>query len=417
MKVRDGLTEKGASVPFAAQMPSMTTVNDHVFWVGYVDWTVRDFHGYKTTDGSTYNSYLVKDRQIAVIDAVKAPYVQELIKHIQEVADLASVNWIVVNHAEPDHAGGVPELVKALPNATVVCNDKCKDALSHHFDTTGWKWKVVKEAETLSLGTKTLQFFNTPMVHWPESMATYLVEDKILFSMDAFGQHMASSERFDDQLPLSMILEHAKTYYANIVQLYGRPVQAALAKLGKLPIDVICPSHGIIWRSHISDILAQYVRWAVTAPVKKVVVFFTSMWGSTRQMANEIVRGAQTVPDVEVKLIDIDATHDTTTVTELMDCASFACGTPTLNIGMMPSMARTLTYVKGLRPQGKKGFAFGSYGWAEKGATAAEAMIAEWGAERIRPPLTVRFRPDATVLAECFEAGKQLAEIAAAVQA
>ncbi len=394
----------------------MTTIIDGVYWVGYVDWTVRDFHGYKTEDGSTYNAYLVKGKQTAVIDAVKGPYAGELLRHIQEVADPATIDWIVVNHAEPDHSGGLPALVAALPNATVVCNEKCRDALAHHYDVSNWTFKVVREAETLELGEgKTLQFFNTPMVHWPESMATYLVEDALLFSMDAFGQHMASSERFDDELPLARTLEHAKTYYANIVQLYGRPVQAALAKLGKLPLRVICPSHGIIWRKHIADIVAQYQRWMVTAATRKVVVFYVSMWGSTRQMAAEIVRGAQSVPGVDVRLIDIDATHDTVTVTELMDCAAFACGTPTLNIGMMPAMARTLTYVKGLRPQDKKGFVFGSYGWAEKGASAADAMVAEWGAERIREPLTVRFRPDAAVLEECFNAGKALGEIAAAV--
>ena len=394
-------------------MSSSIHLADGISWVGYVDWTVRDFHGYNTDQGSTYNAYLVQDEQTALVDSVKAPYVGELLAHIAALAPLESVRYVVCNHAEPDHAGGLPATLAACPNAELVCNAKCKDALSRHFDTSAWRFKVVNEGETLPLGRRTLQFFNTPMVHWPESMVTFVPEDGILFSMDAFGQHFATSERFDDELPLPAVLDAAKTYYANIVMPFGKPVAAALKKLGALPVKMVAPSHGVIWRSHFDAILSAYQGWMECRPAKKVVVFFCSMWGSTRRMASAIAEGAASVPGVSVKFIDVTATPDSATVTELLDCAAFAAGSATLNQGMMPAIARTLTYAKGLRPAGKKGFAFGSFGWAEKGATAVDAVLGEMGVEKTQPPLTVRFAPDAAVLDACRQAGAALGAIAA----
>ena len=391
-----------------------TQLAQGIDWVGYADWTVRDFHGYRTENGSTYNAYLVRDENTALIDTVKGPYAGTLLAHISEHCPLEEVRYVICNHAEPDHSSALPAVMKACANAELVCNEKCKDALSRHYDVSGWKFKIITEGETLCLGRRSLRFFNTPMVHWPESMVTYVPEDKILFSMDAFGQHISTSERFDDELPLGEIISAAKTYYANIVMPYGKTVMAALTKLGTLPLDIVAPSHGLIWRKHFAEILKCYQDWAVTKATKKVVVFFASMWGSTRIMAEEIAEGALEVPGVDVKLIDVNATHDTVTVTEIMDCAAFAAGTATLNMGMMPAMARTLTYMCGLRPQNKSYFTFGSYGWAEKGATAADAMLAPV-CEKLRDPLACRFRPDASLLKECRAAGKILAEKAAAI--
>lgn len=383
-----------------------------VNWVGYVDWTVREFHGYNTKDGSTYNAYLVRDEKIALIDTVKEPHSQTLLVHIRTFCSPAEIDYIVCNHAEPDHSSALPEIMKACTKAEIVCNAKCKDALSVHYDTSKWKFKIVADGETLSLGSRSLQFFNTPMVHWPESMATYIPEDGILFSMDAFGQHLASSERFDDELPLAVLLEAAKTYYANIVMPYGKPVLAAIAKLGKLKLNIVAPSHGIIWRTNFSVVAKYYMDWAETKAAHKVVILFCTMWNSTRLMAKAMYEGASSVDGVEVKLIDVNATHDTTTVTELMDAAVIAVGSATLNMGLMPAMARTLTYIKGLRPQNKKGFAFGSYGWAEKGATEVDAVLTQMGVEKILPPITVRFRPDDAVLTACYEAGVKMSELA-----
>jgi len=388
-----------------------TRVADNVFWVGYVDWTVRDFHGYTTNRGSTYNAYLVMGEKTALIDTVKAPYVAALLENIKARVALEKVDVIVCNHAEPDHAGGLPAVMCACPNATLLCNAKCRDALSRHYDISGWKIQVVKDAETFALGGKTLQFFDTPMVHWPESMATYLVEDAVLFSMDAFGQHYASAFRFDDESDLCEVMQEAKTYYANIVLPYGRPVAAALARLGGLALKTVAPSHGVIWRSHFAKILAAYQDWMICKPAKKVVVAYCSMWGSTRAMAEAVAAGAGELP-VDVKLIDVTATPDTQTVTEVMDCAAFAAGSATLNMGIMPRMAATLTYLRGLRPAGKAGFAFGSFGWAAKGGEEVAHYLHAMQMTPVREPLACRFAPDAGTLADCRAAGRALAEIA-----
>jgi len=385
-----------------------TQLSNNVRWVGYVDWSVRDFHGYRTERGSTYNAYLVSGQKHALIDTVKAPYAADLLAHVRALLPLEQLDYIVCNHAEPDHAGGLEQVVKACPNATVVCNKKCAEALRLHFDTSAWKFQIVAEGEKLDLGGRTLQFFDTPMVHWPESMATYLVEEQILFSMDAFGQHYATSGRFDDEEPLDVVMAEAKTYYANIVMPYGRPVAAALAKLGALPLKMIAPSHGVIWRSHIGTIVAAYQDWMVCKSARKVVIVYASMWNSTRVMAQAIASGALE-SSVDVRLIDLDTVHDTEVVTEALDCACLAIGSPTLNQGIMPRMASALTYLRGLRPTGKTGMAFGSYGWAARGCDELVQYLQAMQVASLCEPITCRFRPDAATLEKCREAGRLLA--------
>ena len=388
-----------------------TRLTEGVSWVGYVDWNVRDFHGYVTERGSTYNAYLIEDEKVAVIDTVKGMYADAFLKRIAAKVPLDKVDYIVCNHAEPDHSGGFPAAVAACPNAAVVCNEKCRKALSQHFDTTGWNFHVVKDGETLSLGSRTLQFFDTPLVHWPESMVTYLQEDKILFSMDAFGQHYATSYRFDDEVDLTEIMQQAKMYYANIVLPYERPVGNALERLGGLEISMIAPSHGIIWRSHIAEILEAYTGWRVSKPVKKVIVAFSSMWDATRMMAKAIAEGAEEF-DVDVHLLDMAANNNTVFVTDVMDAAAIAIGSPTLNLGIMPRMASALTYLRGLKPKGKYGVAFGSYGWVPKGSDEIVEYMKAMNMEIIGEPIACQFSPKEDVLERCRQAGRQLAEIA-----
>ena len=390
-----------------------TEIAKGVNWVGYVDWPVRDFHGYTTRRGSTYNSYLVRAAKTALVDTVKAPYANDLLAHVAALCPLDQVDYVVCDHAEPDHSGALPAVMAALKNATLVANAKCVDALSRHYDTKAWKIQVVKDGDTLDLGGKTLKFFDTPMVHWPESMATYVVEDEVLFSMDIFGQHYASSERFDTEANLAEVFQEAKTYYANIVLLYARPAANALAKLGGLKLKAVCPSHGVIWTKHFPEIVECYKAWAVSKPAKKVVVFYSTMWGSTQKMAAAIAAGAET-RNVDVKLFNLAATDDTDIVREVMDCGAFAVGSPTLNMGIMPRAARTLTYLRGLHPANKTGFAFGSYGWGSKGAEEASKYLEAFGVKLLRAPLTCRFAPDAATLDACREAGVQLADAALA---
>lgn len=388
-----------------------TKLSEAVRWVGYVDWSVRDFHGYRTERGSTYNAYLVTAGRSALIDTVKAPYAADLLANIAACLPLDKLDYIVCNHAEPDHAGGLAQVVAACPQATVICNRKCAEALGLHFDTSSWRMQLVADGETLDLGGRTLRFFDTPMVHWPESMATYLVEDQILFSMDAFGQHYAGSWRFDDEAPLEALMTEAKTYYANIVMPYGRPVAAALAKLGALPLKMIAPSHGVIWRTHIGRILAAYQAWMVCHAARKVIILYASMWNSTRTMAQAMAAGALEA-NVDVCLIDVDTVHDTAVVTEALDCACLAIGSPTLNQGIMPRLASTLTYLRGLHPIGKSGLAFGSYGWAPRGIDELATYLKAMQITPVGEPITCRFRPDAAMLARCRDAGRLLARTA-----
>jgi flavorubredoxin len=386
-----------------------TLLKENIHWVGYIDWTVRDFHGYKTESGSTYNAYLICDEKTAVIDAVKAPYVEKYLDHIRAITPLEQIDFIVCNHAEPDHSGGLPAVMKACPQAELVCNAKCKKALEMHYDTSAWKWKVVEDGESLSLGQRTLQFINTPMAHWPESMFTYVPEEKLLFSMDAFGQHYASAFRFDDEEPLDVILYEAKMYYANIIMLYSRPVTQVMARAATLDIEMIAPSHGVIWRSHIKEIFSAYQDFAVCKSRPKVTIIYATMWKSTEKMAQAILEGVQEF-DVEALLFDVEATHATYIATEVLDSAAVAIGSSTLNNGIMPSMAGVLCYLKGLRPLGKSGFSFGSYGWSKSGgANEVEATLKEMKIELLREPLRCQFVPTPEVLEACRQAGRQLA--------
>ncbi len=390
---------------------SNKTLSKNIHWIGYVDWDVRNFHGYSTTKGSTYNSYIIKDEKIAVIDSVKAPYADNLVENILEHTDLDKVNYIICNHAEPDHSGSIPVLMDICPNAELVCNAKCQKVLSMHYATEGWNFKIVDESSELQLGHNTLKFVNTPMAHWPESMMTYAVEDKILFSMDAFGQHYASSNRFDYEEPLPTVLDEAKKYYANIIMLYDGPVAAALAKASSIDIEIVAPSHGIIWTENIPVIINSYKEWIKFKPAPKVLIFFDTMWRSTAMMADAIYEGAN-IKGVEVKKYDLKFTNITEIATESIDSAAIAVGSPTLNKGLMPKVAENLTYLKGLSPKGKAAIAFGSYGWAKKGGQHQVLdYLKDMNCEiLLEEPIVSQFVPTEEILKQCREAGKMLAE-------
>ncbi len=378
-------------------------------WVGAIDWNIRDFHGYITGRGSTYNAYLAQGQEkTALIDTVKRTFLDTLVANVSELVEPETIDYIIANHGEPDHSGSLPRMLETT-GATLVTNEKGVSSLGGYYDTSGWPIEVVKTGDSLDLGGRSLSFVQVPMVHWPDSMVTYCPEERVLFSNDAFGQHFASSQRFDDQNDLAVIMQEAKTYYANIVMLYGRPIAKALESVAGLDIGMIAPAHGVAWRSHISTILDAYKAWIVCQARPKVLVIYESMWHSTDLMAHEIARGAAR-EGVEVKLFDVSRTDRTVLATEVLDAAAIAFGSPTLNMTLMPEIAGVLTYLKGLAPKGKAGFAFGSYGWAPSGPRAVAEYLEAMDFEILREPLTAQWRPKADVLEQCLAAGAMLAE-------
>lgn len=385
------------------------TLRENIDWVGAVDWNIRDFHGYDTERGSSYNAYLIRDEKTALIDTVKAPFAGELLRNVAALCDLNEVEYVVCNHAEPDHAGALPEVLRAMPQATLVCDKKCADELGKYFDTSNWKIKTVADGETLSIGRRTLRFIETPMVHWPESMFTYVPEERLLFSMDAFGQHYASGVRFDDEADLAIIMQEAKTYYANIGMPYAKPILQCLDKLAGVEIDMIVPSHGLIWRSHLADILAAYRDWANYRCKPKVLVVYDTMWQSTDAMARAIIEGAS-LPGVNAMLMNVRRSNLTRIATESLDAAAVAVGSPTLNRRMMPMIAAMLCYLDGLRPTNKSAVAFGSYGWGRGGPEDINDALKQMKWDVLRDPIRSQWKPTAEVLDECRQIGRELAE-------
>ena len=387
----------------------------NIDWVGYVDWSVRDFHSFDTFRGATYNAYLIRDEKTALIDTVKEDYADNLLRRIAEKTELSKVDYVVCNHAEPDHAGGLACVLECLPNATLLCNAKCKETLTGYFGNTvdDWKIRIVAPGETVSLGSRTLSFVNTPMVHWPESMFTYVPEEQLLFSMDAFGQHVATSARFDDQYDLETVMREAKSYYANIVTPYSKPVQSVLKAAAGLPIKIIAPSHGLIWRSHVPRIIEAYKNWSEGRQVPKVLILFDSMWDSTTRMAEAILSGAvDPGGQVDVQLMHVRHTSFSRIALEVLDASAVALGSATLNLQMMPQMGAVLTYLRGLKCSSKSAVAFGSYGWVAAALEQLDHWIVETGWTKLGEPLKSKYRPTEEVLRQCHDAGTLLAQAA-----
>ncbi len=350
-----------------------------IYWVGAVDWSMRSFHGYSTRRGSSYNAYLILDEKISLIDTVKAPFVAELVERISSVVDPAKIDYIISNHVEPDHSGSLPIMAKCCPNAKIVTSapNGLKGLTGRYGELN---YQAVKTGETLSLGKRTLSFVATPMLHWPDSMVTYCPEEKILFSNDAFGQHLAANRRFDDENDLSIIMEEAKKYYANILMLYGKQAQTALAALGSLPIEMILTGHGVSWRAHIPEILEAYKKWSAGDLEEKAVVVFDSMWGSTERLARAIT-DAFTAKGVPVAYFDLRADHISDVIPEVLTSKYLAVGSPTINNQMMPPVAAFLCYLKGFVPKGRKAFAFGSFGWGGQSVGLVEDELKAAGCE------------------------------------
>ncbi|MFC2097080.1 FprA family A-type flavoprotein [Bacteroidota bacterium] len=339
-------------------------IKDNIYWVGAIDWNVRNFHGYLTQKGTTYNAYLIIDEKITLIDTVKLGFKDEMLSRISDIVDPSKIDYIVSNHVEMDHSGSLPEIKEIAPNAKIITSPSGAKGLKLHY-FHDWDYQVVNSGDSINIGKLNLQFLLTPMVHWPDNMLTYVPEEKLVFSNDSLGQHLASSERFDDEYPSDIIFEEAKKYYANIVLPYGKQVEKELKEVSKLDIEMIAPSHGLIWRSNIARIVSEYQKWCLNKTKKRAVIIYDTMWGSTEKMA-AIIKEVFEEKGIYTQMRNLQKSHISDIMTELIDCEYICVGSPTLNSTMMPSVASFLTYMSGLAPSGRKAITFGSYGWGGK---------------------------------------------------
>ncbi len=386
-------------------------ISEKIYDVGVIDWNIRDFHGYSTELGTSYNAFLIMDEKVVLIDSVKKDFSDELLRNISRIVDPGKIDMVVSNHTEMDHSGGLPRVMHRIGEGKpVYCSAMGLKNLQKHF-AHNLNYQPVKNGETLSIGKRTLTFLETKMLHWPDSMFTYLNEDKILFSSDAFGQHYAGCEAFDDQVDEHLIMLHAKKYFANILLLYAPLILKLVEKVVDMGLEIkmICPDHGILWRKNPNKIIEAYVRWSKQEPEKKAVIIYDTMWHSTQLMAEAIAEGIHE-KGVYVKPMKLRDSHRSDVMTEVLDSKAVVVGSPTLNNGLFPTLADFLTYMKGLRPKNKIGAAFGSYGWSGEAVGLIHQQLEGMKFKMIDSGLKHQYVPDSQGLEMCREMGKKIGQ-------
>jgi len=385
-------------------------ISDRVYWVGAIDWGIRNFHGYLTSRGSTYNAFLVLADKPTLIDTVKAQFGDEMMARIASVIDPSKIEYIVSNHAEMDHSGFLPEAIARLAPSKVFASSQGCDALDRHFHL-GHPFEALKTGDSLELGGATLKFVESRMLHWPDSMLTYLVEGGVLFSNDAFGMHLASGERFADELDRALLREEATRYYANILLPLSPVVRAFLEKVPSFGLDIrmIAPDHGPIWREDVGWIIERYAEWAAQKPSRKAVVVYDSMWGSTAKMARAIGDGLA-AGGARATLMPLDAAHRSEVATEILGAGALVAGSPTMNGQIFPTVADTMTYLEGLKPKNLVGATFGSYGWSGEATAHLDEWLKRMQIELAAEAVRVKYVPTGADLEACRKLGLAVAE-------
>ena len=390
-------------------------ITERVTWVGKVDWELTHFHGdeLSTHRGSSYNSYLVRDEKVALIDTVWQPYDREFVSRLEQEIDLQKIDYIIMNHNEIDHSGALPELMRLIPNTPIYCTTKGEAIIRGHYHQD-WNFVNVKTGDTLSLGSTTLTFVEATMLHWPDTMFTYFDGDGgILFSNDGFGQHYATESLYNDCVDTSELYYEAMKYYANILNTYSpialRKVNEIVAM--KLPLTMICPSHGVIWRDNPTQIVERYLAWAADYQEDCVTIVYDTMWQSTRLMAEAIADGIrQASPSTEVKLFNAALTDKNDITTEVFRSKAVLVGSPTINYGLSYAIDGLLGMMKGLKFRKKKAAAFGSYGWSGEGIKLISAALQGAGFELVDDGIRALWVPDNDILLQCRDYGKHFAQ-------
>jgi flavorubredoxin len=388
---------------------SNTELAKGIYWVGAIDWDVRDFHGYSTYKGTTYNAFLIVDKKVTLFDTVKRSHLNELLQNIRAIIDPAKIDYLVVNHVELDHSGSLPEMMDIIKPEKLFCSPMGQKAILEHFHREDWPYEVVKSGSEVSLGKRTIQFLETRMLHWPDSMFSFIKEDGILFSSDAFGQHYATSERYDDEVDLSEVMQESAKYYANILYLYSPLIRKLLAKVNELDLNIkmIAPDHGVIWRTHPNKIIEAYDKWSRNDSAKKALVIYDSMWHSTEKMAHAIGSGLKEA-GVSTSMINLKVHHRSDVMTQVLGAKAVIIGCSTLNNGLLPRMAGFLMYMRGLKPTNKFGAAFGSFGWSGEAVGLINTALEDMKIEVIEDGLRLKYVPDAGKLEECAEMGRRI---------
>lgn len=380
-----------------------------IYWVGAIDWNVRDFHGYSTPTGTTYNAYLILDEKNVLVDTVKTPFYLEMLGRISEIIDPSKIDVIVSNHVEMDHSSSLPQLVERIGNPTILTSERGQKGLEKHY-YKALNFKVVRTGETFSIGQRTLAFVEAPMLHWPDSMFTYIPEDRVLLPNDAFGQHIATCQRFEDEVG-DEVMRHARKYFANILWPLAPLILKKIEEVTKMgiSIDMIGPSHGLIWRKNPGRIIQAYKEWSEGKSGKKILVVYDTMWGSTEALAKAILKGL-IEEGVEAKLLHLRSNHRSDIIDEMLEAKGILLGSPTLNNGMFPTMGDFLTYMKGLKPKGKIFGLFGSYGWGGGALKEIKRYLEQEKFEIWEKELTVQYVPGPEEIQKAIAFGKEFAK-------
>ncbi len=388
-------------------------VKNKIYWVGKIDWELRKFHGdeYSTHRGSSYNSYLIKEDKVALIDTVWRPFAKEFVKDLANEIDLNKIDYIIANHAESDHSGALPELMRIIPDTPIYCTKNGVKSLKGHYHQD-WDFQVVKTGDKLSLGKKELVFVEAPMLHWPDSMFCYLTGDSVLFSNDAFGQHYASEYMFNDLVDPNELAHECIKYYANILTPFSPMVTKKIKEVlsFKLPLDIICTSHGIIWRDKPEQIVEQYLTWADNYQENQITIIYDTMWNGTRVMAEKIAEGIKVADnEVNIKLFNLPKTDKNDVITEIFKSKAILVGSPTINKGILVSVAGMLEGIKGLKFKNKKAAAFGCYGWSGESIRMISSELEAAGFDRIDDGIKAMWTPDKESIENLIEYGKKFA--------
>jgi len=389
-------------------------ITDKVTWVGKIDWELKTFHGeeYSTHKGSSYNSYVIKDEKIVLIDTVWNPFSKEFIENLKKEIDLKKIDYIIANHSESDHSGALPDLMKEIPNTPIYCTKSGAKILKglYHQD---WNFVEVKTGDTLDIGKNKLTFVEAKMLHWPDTMFTYLSGENILFSNDGFGQHYASEFMYNDLVDQAELYNEAIKYYANILTPFSKFVENKIEEIlsFNLPLAMICPSHGIIWRNNPAQIVEKYMEWAKEYKQNQITIVYDTMWNGTRRMAEAIAEGIRsTNSEFEVKLINSGKSDKNDIITEVFKSSMVLVGSSTINRGILSSTASILEMIKGLSFKGKKGAAFGAYGWSGESVKLITEELTKAGFEIVSPGIKELWNPEDVALERCRDFGRTIAE-------